>query len=128
VDDTDGGDVLDDVDESEQGKASAAASADGPGAAETEKRLPVAEFVQRTIQQAAGAGEELVKQVQQGAQKVPGCVECKPDEEDGLRAVYDLGHGHVHVKFIIEGTTLVFRRAKGDLLSFGKVWESVQKM
>ena len=51
------------------------------------------------------------------------------NDDDKLRAVYDLGHGQVHVKVAIEVAAddlvvVVFKRARGDLISFGKVWST----
>ncbi|KAH9261219.1 hypothetical protein BASA81_000923 [Batrachochytrium salamandrivorans] len=124
-----GGELLDDVDEHEHNKAAAATSSQSAGSAEAEKRIPVGEFLQLVLGSTANeGGDAILNQVLAASQRIPGLVDTKLDGEE-VRSVFDLGHGHVHVLISVDHAgVLSFRRAKGDLLSFGKIWESIQKM
>jgi serine/threonine protein kinase len=79
--------------------------------------------------------DELMKYLQEALKNIPGFVEQSiyNEDMDKIRAVYDLGHGQVHVKVAMEIVDddlimVVFKRARGDLISFGKIWDSVAKL
>ena len=65
--------------------------------------------------------------------KVAGFQEQSLYKDDSkLRAIFDLGKGHVHIKVNVKVAAenprlsmIVFKRARGDLISFGKVWGEV---
>uniref|UniRef100_A0A7S2RHP3 non-specific serine/threonine protein kinase n=1 Tax=Mucochytrium quahogii TaxID=96639 RepID=A0A7S2RHP3_9STRA len=64
---------------------------------------------------------------------IEGFLEQRAYKNDSkLRAVFDLGHGHVHVKVAIKLAStnpnlclIVFKRARGDLISFNKISEAL---
>lgn len=159
-DDGSSGEVLDDVDEDDNAKSSDKAAADSgtgkTGAADTKKmnafelisllsgptvaesfQAEAAKHGKQAVVASSKPYQELLKYIQDAMKKIPGFVEQGMSKEDGdaetLRAVYDLGQGHVHIKVELEAAgdntvIAVFRRARGDLISYGKVWENVSKL
>ena len=77
---------------------------------------------------------QVVEIVSDQLRKIPGFQSIDgPSDEDKLRAIFDLGNGQVHVKVAINPATddltmVVFKRARGDALSFRDVWEHVAKI
>jgi len=150
-----GGDLLDDVDEDDSAKPSSSGkAAEAPATASNAtdtKRIVAADFIKlcsgsaqaaafqgdaqsisRDAAAAPGGLDGLLKYVQQAVARIPGYVEQSIGEEK-IRAVYDLGMGQVHVKVSLEmddqhRILVIFRRARGDLISFGKIWESIAKI
>jgi serine/threonine protein kinase len=151
------GELLDDVDEDDAGGKSVAHGKNAPAAAasatETRKiraidlitacsgasaanqfKVDASKVTRATVAQSTKALDDLIKHVQPALSKIPGFVEQKIDEEgDKVRAVYDLGMGQVHVKVSMEmgdddAVMVVLKRARGDLISFGKIWDSIGKL
>lgn len=151
------GDVLDDVDEDDGAPAKSAPGA-GPATAEGTdmKRINAFDLInmcsgsemarmfqseaekrvsKSLIAPSSKPFDHVMKYVQNALAQIPGFVEQSVynEEQDKIRAVYDLGHGQVHVKVAVEVADddliiVVFKRARGDLISFGKVWESIAKI
>jgi hypothetical protein len=150
------GELLDDVDDEDAPKAGGGgAPATGAGGAADTKRINAFDLINmcsgssvgRLFQSEAERKvaktivvpsskplDVVMKAVQVALAGVPGFVEQSVyNDDDKLRAVYDLGHGQVHVKVAIEVAAddlvmVVFKRARGDLISFGKVWEHIQRI
>ena len=146
-----GGDVLDDVDEDakSQGAKSAPGAAGGgkmnafelisicSGTAigklfQSEDENKVAKTL---IVPSSKPLDQVIKFVQDQFKTIPGfhSVEVYSQDSEKIRAVFDLGHGQVHVKVAVETAAddlvmVFFKRARGDLISFGKVWEHVGKI
>ena len=154
------GELLDDVDEDERPMNSAPAAASGGGggvgggnsdvrrinafdlinmcSGSAVGRLFQSEAEKKTaktiVVPSAKPLDIVMKNVQVALANIPGFVEQSVyNDDDKLRAVYDLGHGQVHVKVAIEVAAddlvvVVFKRARGDLISFGKVWDHIQRV
>jgi len=145
------GELLDDVEEDEtSAKTKARDLADDgdatPSAADTRKVNAVdlinicsgtaaAQAFKSEVEKRSGKfSEELLSILQQALKKIQGFVEQSVGEEgDRVRVVYDLGQGHVHIKVSLEVASdgvvmVVFRRARGDIISFGKVSDVISKL
>jgi len=147
--------VLDDVDDEEGGggasgkaKASAAPAFDGKrlnafdlinmcsGSAlgrlfqsEAEKRV-----AKTIIVPSSKPMDAVMKIITDGLRRIHGCVSVEPyNDDDKIRAVYDLGQGQVHVKVAVDVAAddlvmVVFKRGRGDPLSLQKVWDNVSRV
>merc|ERR1712232_1419922 len=82
------------------------------------------------------SAKEIMEILQTEFPKVPGFTEQNLyNDASKLRVVFDLGKGHVHVKITIKVAAedpllsmVIFKRARGDLISFGKIWANVNEI
>lgn len=149
------GEVLDDVDEDETGGNGSSRAGPTSGNTTDTRKINAFDLInmcsgsavanmfkndaknvsKSVMAQSSKPFDEILKYIQQALQKIPGFVEQNlyNEEQDKIKAVYDLGNGQVHVKVALEIADddliiVVFKRARGDLISFGKIWDSISRL